>query len=321
MTKKRTVFRVTWSTTFQGPVDADSTLRFPADTGTADHMCAFNWAGDDGATRIAAKMEATATFSPSGIDWPARGVLFVYSMHGGGAKFRCRLHRYKRWQVVAQVINTPNRIIPVQGGQPLNDADWVYDGHSDPGDAQYPTAAKPDKAFRIDAPGFPPSAFAQAAMRADFVEVLEWHNGSAWIRCSSSAYADWYTNITAILPNAAQGTPNNHGRGTAANVPNVSPVANAGPNQAVGGSILVTLNGLASSDVDNDVLTYLWNQTGGPAVTLSNNTLAQPTFTSPPGPATLTFELRVSDITKALHHHTPGNYESLPDDVEIQVNP
>ena len=53
------------------------------------------------------------------------------------------------------------------------------------------------------------------------------------------------------------------------------------------------MDGTGSSDLD--LLTYSWTQTSGPAVTLTGATTAQPTFTAPAGPATLTFELSVCD--------------------------
>ena len=75
--------------------------------------------------------------------------------------------------------------------------------------------------------------------------------------------------------------------------PNVAPVADAGADQAVNPADTVTLDGTGSSDPDP--LTYSWTQTSGPAVTLTGATTAQPTFTAPAGPATLTFELSVCD--------------------------
>jgi hypothetical protein len=79
-------------------------------------------------------------------------------------------------------------------------------------------------------------------------------------------------------------------------VNNQAPIANAGEDQSVHILTLVTLDGSLSSDPDGDTpLTYQWTQTGGTTVTLSGDTTANPTFTSPSDPATLTFSLVVTD--------------------------
>ncbi|QYG91867.1 DUF4214 domain-containing protein [Iamia sp. SCSIO 61187] len=92
--------------------------------------------------------------------------------------------------------------------------------------------------------------------------------------------------------------------------PNALPEADAGPDQEVNGGDTVTLDGTGSTDADDDELTYSWAQTGGTAVTLTGATTAQPTFTAPAGPATLTFELTVDD----------GEAGPATDTVTITVN-
>ena len=74
-----------------------------------------------------------------------------------------------------------------------------------------------------------------------------------------------------------------------------TPVAVAGPAQAVASGAAVTLNGSGSADPNKLPLTYAWTQTAGATVTLSSATAAQPTFTAPTGPAALTFSLTVSN--------------------------
>ena len=79
---------------------------------------------------------------------------------------------------------------------------------------------------------------------------------------------------------------------------NHAPVANAGSNQTVNDTELVTLDGSTSSDPDGDSLTYTWSQLSGTPVTLSNPGVVKPTFTAPIVGAngeTLVFQLRVSD--------------------------
>ena len=99
---------------------------------------------------------------------------------------------------------------------------------------------------------------------------------------------------------------------TSVSITNLPPVADAGPDQTVIVSSLVTLNGTSSADPDGHTpLTRAWAQAGGPAVTLSSASAAQPTFTAPAAPTVLTFTLTVTDST--------GLVDGTPDSVVITV--
>lgn len=93
---------------------------------------------------------------------------------------------------------------------------------------------------------------------------------------------------------------------------NDQPIAVAGIDQVVSEGDTVTLDGGASADPEGLALTYTWVQTSGPAVTLSDPTAVQPTFTAPEGVSNtdLEFQLQVSD----------GVRISVADTVRITVN-
>jgi len=84
---------------------------------------------------------------------------------------------------------------------------------------------------------------------------------------------------------------------TVSDAPLTPPTADAGPDQMIAeGGATVTLDGGGSFDPDGTITAYLWVQTDGPDVILSDVTAVDPTFTAPDqGPATLTFELTVTD--------------------------
>jgi len=86
-------------------------------------------------------------------------------------------------------------------------------------------------------------------------------------------------------------------RHTARNRQNEGPTADAGPDQTVKSNDTVTLNGSGSSDPDYGIPLYLWSQTEGTSVTLSDATAVNPTFTAPgvDEETALTFELKVTD--------------------------
>jgi len=80
---------------------------------------------------------------------------------------------------------------------------------------------------------------------------------------------------------------------------NLPPTANADLDQTVDEGYTVTLSGLDSSDPDDGIDSYLWEQTEGPAVSISDPTELQPTFVAPDAfsqDVSLTFQLTVEDF-------------------------
>ena len=84
-------------------------------------------------------------------------------------------------------------------------------------------------------------------------------------------------------------------------VPDQPPTADAGPDQTQAPGAAVTLNGSNSSDPEDPIGSFFWEQidASGLTVTLSDPNVAQPTFTAPdPAPAAsaaLEFRLTVTD--------------------------
>jgi hypothetical protein len=75
---------------------------------------------------------------------------------------------------------------------------------------------------------------------------------------------------------------------------NSAPVADAGPDQIGVSAGTITLDGSGSYDPDGDAITYLWTQTAGTPVALSNPTAVKPTFTATSG-VNYAFRLTVTD--------------------------
>ena len=85
---------------------------------------------------------------------------------------------------------------------------------------------------------------------------------------------------------------------TSVSVTNGAPQADAGPDQTVLGGATVTLNGLNSSDPNDVIVSYQWQQTEGPAVVLSHTNSPTTSFVAPAVPypgVGLTFKLTVTD--------------------------
>ena len=84
----------------------------------------------------------------------------------------------------------------------------------------------------------------------------------------------------------------------AAVVPNQAPTAVAAQNQFVDEGTSVALDGSGSSDADGTIAGYLWVQTGGTGISLSNAAHAQASFTAPVvglNGENFTFRLTVTD--------------------------
>jgi len=92
-------------------------------------------------------------------------------------------------------------------------------------------------------------------------------------------------------------------------VPNLPPLANAGPDQSIVPGVVVNLDGSASSDPDSDPLTYAWTflvRPSGSAAVLDDPTAEMPSFTAD-RPGAYELQLIVND----------GTVDSGPDTVVI----
>lgn len=79
---------------------------------------------------------------------------------------------------------------------------------------------------------------------------------------------------------------------------NDRPVADAGPTQTVKDGVTVKLNGSNSSDIEREIVSYLWTQIAGPPVQLSGAQKATASFPAPgvgPDGSSLMFNLTITD--------------------------
>ena len=107
----------------------------------------------------------------------------------------------------------------------------------------------------------------KTTLRVSFVALLS----SLLVACGGGGSAGCSA-VLGILPGAGCSTSSN-----------AIPIANAGVTQNVTVGSLVTLDGSASRDANNETLTYLWKLTSMPAgslAALSSTTSAKPTFTA-----------------------------------------
>ena len=107
------------------------------------------------------------------------------------------------------------------------------------------------------------------------------------------------------------------------------PAASTAPYGSVAGGNTVTLTN-SSRDPDGDTMTWLWEQTAGTTVTLSDATAESPTFTAPDSVGWLTFRLTATDEhgagaadTVSLHVYTPpdapATLTASPGDGEVTL--
>ncbi len=108
---------------------------------------------------------------------------------------------------------------------------------------------------------------------------------------------------------------------------NDAPTADAGIDQTVDGADEVALDGSGSFDPDGSIVSYRWTQTLGTAVTLSDASAAQPTFTAPDvgtDGETLVFEVTVTDDGGLQSADACSVYvssvESLPAVIGLSIN-
>jgi ELWxxDGT repeat protein len=94
---------------------------------------------------------------------------------------------------------------------------------------------------------------------------------------------------------------------------NRAPVASAGPDQTVDAGTLVTLSAASSTDADGDTMTYAWQQTDGPAVTLGQSAGASVSFSAPSVASQTVFGFRVTV--------SDGRGGSHTDSVAVTVRP
>lgn len=76
---------------------------------------------------------------------------------------------------------------------------------------------------------------------------------------------------------------------------NTLPIANAGTDQAAKPGSSITLDGTDSLDIDGEINSQVWTQTGGTKVKLSTPNNLKTSFDAPQSSGTLTFELSVTD--------------------------
>ena len=108
----------------------------------------------------------------------------------------------------------------------------------------------------------------------------------------------YYFVVRAFNTSGAESGDSNEVYYSAAQSRNIPPAADAGSGRIIPEGTPVTLDGSGSGDPDGTIDSFLWEQTAGPAVTLSDPAAVKPEFIAPQVSgigATLTFKLTVTD--------------------------
>ena len=116
-------------------------------------------------------------------------------------------------------------------------------------------------------------------------------DGSA-LPFDTTTLSDGTHQITGLIELSSGDTRTVNATFTVANSSNTAPTCDAGTDQIVNEATTVTLDGSGSTDNDGTIESYVWAQTSGSVVTLSNNTATQPSFTAP------TVRIAVCDLAR-----------------------
>ena len=162
----RTIFAVTPSVNVSSALDPLNNLQFPASAGVNTTTSGLVTPGVDGATDFRGKAEVIWTIVPTGIDWEERGVVFAYEGAGEsplitGSKFEITARTDLSYNQGFQVAGNPNRTHLEENFGSLN-----LDSKAN--NFQFPTAANPDKLFRLGNGGADPSNIEQIYIRNDY---------------------------------------------------------------------------------------------------------------------------------------------------------
>ena len=194
---ERTVFTATWGNFNNGgdnnaetPLDTADQLSFDPIYGGSDvkqrgasYLVGFNWYQENGAKKIAAKVEDVLTFSPTGIQWDDRGFVGTSGKVAGVTTGSFTFWREKIGTNMVQPNSASYRGLAANIVTNVNDADWTDDGAPVVGhDVQYPSNRVTDKAFYIDVPTSDPSNSKQLAYRFDARDMALWKTADGWLR-------------------------------------------------------------------------------------------------------------------------------------------